>query len=443
MSFSSPLFVFGFLPVFFILYVFSPVKHRNWIIIAASLFFYAWGAHAFVFIVFFSCILDFILGGLIYKTKNTKYYRVLIIIDLMINFGILVYFKYTNFVLDNLNTFFTCLGLNGMTFTRIVLPIGISFVVFQKSTYCLDIAKGAARPAGTFWQYIEYLFVFPQIIAGPIVRYNILAEQISNIENRRITIENLRPGFERFAIGIFKKVWIADVLAKYADIAFNGSVATMPIQYCWFGIICYSFQIYFDFSAYSDMAIGILKITGFTIPENFNHPYISRSITEFWKRWHISLTTWMREYLYIPLGGNRKGAIRTILNQWIVFFLSGFWHGANWTFICWGIYHGTLLCADKYLFSKITKKIPSVFQLVITFIFILIGWVFFRSNNLSSSLLFIKQLFNVGSYNVHPDPSRIMYVDNRGIFIFIIACIMSFFPLLYKKQAAVVGGGGE
>jgi alginate O-acetyltransferase complex protein AlgI len=430
MVFSSSLFLFGFFPLFLISYFLSPVKYRNFIIIAAGLFFYTWGARSFVPIIFLSCIIDFIFGNLIRKAQtlqNNKLRRLCTIIDFVMNLGILIYFKYVNFFVENINIFLSNFNLNPVTFTAIVLPIGVSFVVFQKSTYCLDIAKGAAVPAKRFSQYIEYLFIFPQIIAGPIIKYSTLSSQIENTENRKITTENLQSGFTRFVIGIFKKVWIADVLAKYADISFNGSPSAIPIHYCWFGLICYAFQIYFDFSAYSDMAIGILKIMGFSVPENFNHPYISKSITEFWKRWHISLTSWMREYLYIPLGGNRYGAIRMIFNQWIVFFLSGLWHGAKWTFVCWGLFHGALLCIEKI---SPFKKIPSFVKIAMTFFLILIGWIFFRSNDLYSAFAFIRQLFNWKSYTMHPDVSRFMYVDNRGIFIFIIACVMSFLPAL-------------
>jgi alginate O-acetyltransferase complex protein AlgI len=291
---------------------------KNAVILAGSLVFYAWGAHSFILIVIATSIIDYQLGKIIYKTRSekTRLYQACIIIDLIINFGLLLYFKYTNFLLDNINNLFQIMGLNLFTFTRIVLPIGISFVVFQKVTYCLDIAKGTTAPAMAYWCFLEYLLIFPQIIAGPIVKYNDIAAQIAE---RTWSHKNIIEGFKRFAIGLFKKVWIADVLAKYADIAFNGPSNLIPIHYAWFGMICYTFQIYFDFSSYSDMAIGFLKVMRFTISENFNFPYVSKSITEFWKRWHISLTSWMREYLYIPLGGNRKGRMRTYFNQWIVF----------------------------------------------------------------------------------------------------------------------------
>jgi alginate O-acetyltransferase complex protein AlgI len=391
--------------------------------------FYTWGANYFIIIVIITGFIDYRLGNIIKMTMNIPerivLHRFCVFIDVIINIGLLIYFKYLNFFVDNANKILLVLGIEKLPSTRLLLPVGISFVVFQKITYCLDIAKGQAKPTKNFPMFIEYLLIFPQIIAGPILKYNVLSSQLKNrVINYRLVIY----GFERFAIGLFKKVWIADVLVKYSDIVFDGPANTIPIQYAWFGIICYSFQIYFDFSAYSDMAIGLLKIMNFSIPENFNHPYISKSINEFWRRWHISLTSWMREYIYIPLGGNRKGNIRTYINYWIVFFISGFWHGATWNFIFWGVYHGTLLCMEKVIFSKITEKIPFALRIGITYLLINIGWVFFRADGLNIAFEYLYQMFNLASVNLHPDPKRIIVVDNRGIFILVIAIVICFLP---------------
>jgi alginate O-acetyltransferase complex protein AlgI len=326
---------------------------------------------------------------------------------------------------------FSLLNFDVLTIEHIILPVGISFVVFQKVTYCLDIAKGIAEPAKKFYQYIEYLLIFPQIIAGPIVKYNTFIPQITQ---RTITLVGIQNGFGRFSLGLFKKVWIADVVAKYADVAFIGPSNVIPIHYTWVGVICYTLQIYFDFSGYSDMAIGMLKIMGFEIPENFNHPYISRSITEFWKRWHISLTSWMREYLYIPLGGNRKGDARTFFNQWIVFLISGFWHGASWNFIFWGIYHGTLLCVEKAIGLKRMQKIPSPIRIGTTMMLVMIGWVFFRSDGFKNSLSYLKQMFNIFSINIHTDPNRIMVINNHGKFTILFACLICILPVFDRLR---------
>jgi alginate O-acetyltransferase complex protein AlgI len=299
-------------------------------------------------------------------------------------------------------------------------------------TYCLDIARGSVEPARYFFVYIEYLLVFPQIIAGPIVKYNQLAPQIGN---KNISFDNIELGFRKFTIGLFKKVLIADFVSKYADLAFNGPANAIPVQYAWIGLICYTFQIYFDFSAYSDMAIGLLKIMGFNIPINFNNPYISKNITEFWKRWHISLTSWMREYVYIPLGGNRRGKTRTYFNLWVVFLISGIWHGASWNFIIWGIYHGSLLCLEKTgFFRKISSQIPDFVKTVSTVFFVMIGWVFFRADNLKNAFGYLKQLFNLSSANIHTSPERIMVIDNYGKFIILIASLLCILPMINKPK---------
>jgi alginate O-acetyltransferase complex protein AlgI len=346
-----------------------------------------------------------------------------------INAGILLYFKYANFFVDNISTLFAALHFNELIFTKVMLPIGISFVIFQKMTYCLDIAKGAAKPAEYFFRYVEYLLLFPALIAGPILRYNLLAPQF---DNKKISFDNVEEGFKRFSIGLAKKVLIADTVAKYADLVFNGPVGVIPIQYTWIGLVCYTLQIYFDFSAYSDMAIGMLKIMGFTIPENFNRPYISKSITEFWKRWHISLTSWMREYLYIPLGGNRKGISRMYFNLWIVFLISGFWHGASWNFIVWGIFHGSLLCLERLFFLEKMERLPGFIRLGFTLFLVMVGWVFFRTDNIGHSFSFLGQMFNFSSISIHTPPERILIIDNWGIFIILFASVLCILPFFEK-----------
>jgi alginate O-acetyltransferase complex protein AlgI len=378
-----------------------------------------------------TCIIDYKLGALIYNqgkpNEKKSQHKLYIFIDVFVNAGILLYFKYANFFVDNINTLFVMLHSNEVIFTKVILPIGISFVIFQKMTYCLDIAKGTAKPAEYFFRYVEYLLLFPALIAGPILRYNFLAPQF---DDKKISFDNTEEGFKRFSIGLAKKVLIADTVAKYADIVFNGPAGVIPIQYTWIGLVCYTLQIYFDFSAYSDMAIGMLKIMGFTIPENFNQPYISKSITEFWKRWHISLTSWMREYLYIPLGGNRKGIPRMYFNLWVVFLISGFWHGASWNFIVWGIFHGSLLCLERLFFLKKTEWAPGFIRLILTLFLVMVGWVFFRTDNISHSFSFLRQMFNFSSISIHTPPERIIIMDNWGKFIILLAsflCILPFF----------------
>jgi alginate O-acetyltransferase complex protein AlgI len=432
MVFSSSLFIFAFLPLFLLCYFIVPLKYKDIVIILGSLFFYGWGSNYFIFVVIVTCIFDYKLGGLICANKekgNKKLWRLLLFLDIFINLSILIYFKYANFFWENINVMFKLLNWNPVVFATIVLPIGISFVIFQKMTYCIDIAKGTAVPVQYFYIYIEYLLIFPQIIAGPIVKFNLFEPQINN---KKISLDNIEEGFKLFSIGIFKKVLIADVVAKYADIVFNGPANLIPIHYTWIGLICYTFQIYFDFSAYSDMAIGLLKIMGFSIPVNFDNPYISKSINEFWKRWHISLTSWMREYIYIPLGGNRKGTVRTYFNKWLIFFISGLWHGASWNFVVWGIYHGSLLCLEKTTLFKKTERIPAWIKLFFTFLGIMFGWVLFRTNDMKSAIDFLRQMFNFSSVNIHPETSRIMVIDAHGKFTILIAFLLSFIPIFKK-----------
>jgi alginate O-acetyltransferase complex protein AlgI len=426
MVFSSSLFIFAFLPLFVLCYFITPYKYKDIVIIIGSLFFYAWGSNYFILLVIFTCFVDYKLGHFIYTNKNEKICDLLLFIDIFINLGILVYFKYANFIIENTNNLIKLLNLHPITFMTIVLPVGISFVIFQKMTYCIDIRKGTAAPAKHFYIYIEYLLVFPQIIAGPIVKYNLLEPQINN---KNITLSNIEKGFKLFSVGLFKKVLIADVVAEYTDIVFNGPANLIPVHYIWIGLLCYTFQIYFDFSAYSDMAIGILKIIGFDIPINFDNPYISKSITEFWKRWHISLTSWMREYIYIPLGGNRKGILRTYFNKWLVFLISGLWHGASWNFVIWGIYHGGLLCLEKAMsFNKRLECVPVVIKMLFTMFLVMVGWVFFRADDINSAFDFLRQMFNFSSINIHPQSNRIMVIDNHGKFTILLAFLLCVLP---------------
>ncbi len=435
MVFSASLFLFGFFPLFFAAYYLVPNKLKNTVVIMGSLFFYAWGAKSFVIVVLGTLFIDWLFGNIIASKRAEQYHivRICIIVDVVMNIGLLLYFKYFNFFADNINFIFQSFGLNPFSYTNVLLPIGVSFVIFQKVTYCIDIARGNAKPAKNFFHLVEYLLVFPQIIAGPIVKYNEIAEQIIS---RELMWEKFTQGFSRFAIGLFKKVWIADTLAKYADNVFSmGSV--MPWDYAWIGIVCYTFQIFFDFAAYSDMAIGLLSMMGFTIGENFNMPYISKSVTEFWKRWHISLTSWFREYLYFPLGGNRKGKIRTYVNQWVVFLVSGFWHGASWNFILWGAYHGTIICAEKAFILKHVEKIPKIFRWLVTMLLVMIGWVFFRADTIVAGWEYVKNMFDFTDYYVHINPSNIMVIDLRGYVMLALAAIISFFPLLGRTYDTV------
>ena len=341
MVFSSHIFLLYFLPAFLLLYFLVPAKWRNGVLLLASVVFYAWGAPDFVLVLLASTVANFYIVKAMDKAQSLKAKRLWCAAALTVSLGLLAYFKYANFFVDNIKALLASLGLGVMGWTKVLLPIGISFFTFQSVTYVVDTYRGVNRPMKSLVDYVVYIIMFPQLIAGPIVRYNEIADQIS--ARRRLRWDECLQGFYRFVIGLSKKVLIADVIGRSVDMALGGDLTAMDTGSAWITIAAYTMQLYFDFSGYSDMAIGLGRIMGFRFPENFNNPYVSMSVTEFWRRWHITLGTFMRNYLYIPLGGNRSGLWRTYFNLWVVFLLSGLWHGAGWNFVLWGAYHGVFL----------------------------------------------------------------------------------------------------
>ena len=423
MVFSSSLFLLYFLPVFLIVYYFLNWKYKNLFALIASIFFYSWGAPDFIFIVLGSIAIDYYIVNLLAKSSGKKK-RIFLSLSIILNIGLLAYFKYANFFIENVNEILGYFGFNHIQWVKVILPIGISFFTFQKLTYSVDVYRKVHTPLRKITDYALYILMFPQLIAGPIVRYNEIADRI---EDRRKfeTIDNKLLGFFRFAIGLAKKVLIANVMGEEADkiFAMNADNLTTPIA--WIGVIAYAFQIYFDFAGYSDMAIGIGKMIGFSFPENFNNPYISQSITEFWRRWHLTLSRWMKDYLYIPLGGNRVATKRRLyFNLWIVFLISGLWHGAAWTFIIWGAFHGLFLILDRLFLLKFFKFIGKYPSIIITFIITLIGWVLFRSENLSHALVFVKKMFEFNFSDTG------IYLNRQFIIILCVAIFFSFFAVI-------------
>ncbi|MHC4178781.1 MAG: MBOAT family O-acyltransferase [Planctomycetota bacterium] len=381
MVFSSLLFLVAFLPVFLALYYATPIRFRNHVALAGSYLFYAWGAPRFVIVLLASSAIDYWLSRQIDRApkESTRRRRLLLGISLVLNLGLLAFFKYANFFVEEFSNLLLQFGGESIFWRQIALPIGISFFTFQKITYIVDVYRRVVPPARSLAAYALYVAMFPQLIAGPIVRYHDIADQLSG---RVHSVEKIFSGIWRFCLGLGKKVLVANSLAVVADRTFAADAATLPTTAAWLGILCFTFQIYFDFSGYSDMAIGLARMMGFELPENFNCPHVSGSFTEFWRRWHISLSNFMREYLYIPLGGNRVRPYRMYLNLWIVFLLSGLWHGANWTFVAWGAYHGLFLSLEK-LFSGWTarglpRRLPRLAAVPLTFLLITVGWVFFR-----------------------------------------------------------------
>jgi alginate O-acetyltransferase complex protein AlgI len=422
MLFSSTFFLLYFLPVFLILYFLIPYRFRNLFTLIASILFFAWGAPKFVFVLCAAVLVDFFIARFIYKSEGRKR-RLFLTLGIVFNVSILLYFKYFNFFMDNLSALFQAWGLQAISFTRVALPIGISFFVFHEMSYIIDVYRRVKPPMNSLINYALYIFLFPQLIAGPIIRFNEIADQIQN-RKFQDNLDNRLIGLFRFAIGLAKKVLIANVLGAEADKIFQISPEWLTTSYAWIGALCYTFQIYFDFSGYSDMAIGLARTMGFIFPENFNNPYISQSITEFWKRWHMSLSRWMRDYLYIPLGGNRVSGIRLYFNLWVVFLISGFWHGAQWTFIFWGAYHGFFLAAERLFLNKTLSRIGAFFRTAFTFLVVVIGWVFFRSDNISQAFRFLNKMFSFSFHEYEFTPHVIV--------VLIAAAVISFLPSVKK-----------
>jgi len=422
MLFSSTLFLLYFLPIFLTIYFVIPAKAKNPFTLVASILFFAWGAPKFVFVLTAAVIVDFFVAQFIHKSEG-KRRQLFLTIGVVFNVSVLLYFKYFNFFIDNFNVLLDHFGMQSISFTRVLLPIGISFFVFHELSYIIDVFRRVKPPMKNIINYGLYIFLFPQLIAGPIIRFSEIADQI-NERKFQDNIDNRILGLFRFAIGLAKKVLIANVLGAEADAIFKLPYAELSTLSAWVGALCYTFQIYFDFSGYSDMAIGLARTMGFIFPENFNHPYISQSITEFWRRWHMSLSRWMRDYLYISLGGNKVSVPRMYFNLCFVFLISGFWHGAQWTFIFWGAYHGLFLVLDRLFLLKLTEKIGKLPRMILTFFIVIIGWVFFRSETITQAFQFLKKMFSF-SYKEY-------FFANHFVTVLIIATFLSFIPLFHK-----------
>lgn len=384
MVFSSSIFLLRFLPIVFILNYFIKKEYSNLLLLIASLIFYAWGEPYLVFLMIVSIIFNWSVGKIIGKAgRNAKI--IVLAVGVACNLGILGYYKYAGFFVSILNGVFR---KEVLPVPEIALPIGISFFTFQAISYIVDVYRGGVESSSTLINTALYISFFPQLIAGPIVKYKEISKQI---EERSITWINVSDGFKRFIYGLSKKVLISNVLGLCADKVFSYHITVIDYRMAWIGALAYMFQIYYDFSGYSDMAIGLGKMFGFTIPENFNYPYLSRSITEFWRRWHITLGSWFREYVYIPLGGNRRSKVRTYINLAIVFFLTGLWHGANFTFILWGLYHGFFNIIERLGFKKCLDK-SKILSTIYCFLIVNFGWVLFRADDTTIGIGYIAHM---------------------------------------------------
>ena len=409
MVFSSAIFIFGFLPILFLFYFLCPKKLKNYVLLFFSLLFYAFGGLKYLLIMALVVVADYIGALLINKYKRHK--KCFLILTISINILVLMFYKYTNFFLTNINNLFN------IDILDIIMPIGISFYTFQAMSYVIDVYKGEVKVQNNYFLLLLYVSLFPQLIAGPIVRYQTIEKEITK---RKVSYDDISYGLERFILGLAKKLIIANQMGKLADIAFSGNFSCAV---SWLGAIAYMFQIYFDFSAYSDMAIGLGRIFGFHFLENFNFPYMAKSITDFWRRWHISLSTWFRDYIYIPLGGNRKGIKRQIINMSIVWLLTGFWHGASWNFIMWGLYYLIFLILEKFVLKNILKKTPDLLKHIYALLIILIGWVLFRVENMSQFFDIIKAMFSFDLNSTSLMEARI-YLETYYVY-FILAILFS------------------
>ena len=433
MVFSSFVFLLAFLPIVLLLYYLCPARLRNLVLLVFSLVFYAWGEPVYVLIMLFSIVFDYANGRLIehFKNKNCPgKAKAALIVDLCGNLAILGFFKYTDFVIGSINSITGA----GLSLLHIALPIGISFYTFQTMSYTIDVYRGEVAAQKNILTFATYVTLFPQLIAGPIVQYKTIAEQM---EHRKENTSDFSEGIHRFMIGLGKKVLIANNIGALWD-----AIAVLPVDgltagTAWLGALAYTFQIYFDFSGYSDMAIGLGKMFGFHFLENFNYPYISKSITEFWRRWHISLSSWFKEYVYIPLGGNRCKIAKQIRNILVVWMLTGIWHGANWNYVLWGCYYGALLLIEKLVLKKVLNRLPGIIQRIYTMFFVVFGWIIFKCEDMAYGISYLKAMF--GGFGQGLWNNETLYLLGNYAVLFVLAILGS--TMLPKKAAGVVLGG--
>jgi len=441
MVFSSVIFLFGFLPIILVIYSLTPEKHKNLTLLLSSLAFYFWGENLLVLMLLASTLANYFFALLIGRqdklspTTSGPTKKLILGLSVAVNIGLLCWYKYSNFFVQDI--LLDAAGLqNGLTqeWTTVILPLGISFYTFQSMSYVIDVYRGTVPATRNYIDFACYVTSFPQLVAGPIVRYKDIAKQLVK---RTVTLDDFHEGVNRFIVGLAKKVLIANTVARSADAIYALPAQQLDAPLAWLGAACYTLQIYFDFSGYSDMAIGLGKMFGFTFPENFNYPYISKSIQEFWRRWHISLSTWFRDYLYIPLGGNRVAPWRTYANLWIVFVLCGLWHGASWNFIIWGIFHGFFLVLERGPWGKMLAVFPAVFRHAYTLFAVMIGWTIFRADNMTVAREMLGAMFGFGKGQ--PATLTFSYYAGPDVLAALAVGILFSIPL-WKKTLEKIGG---
>ena len=444
MVFSSILFIFYFLPLTLLLYYAGPSRLRNLVLLVMSLAFYSWGEPVYISIMLFSTVFDYGNGIAIEKCLSSgrkRAARAVLLLSVAGNLGILGFFKYSNFFIETVNA----AGGTDFPLLELSLPIGISFYTFQTMSYTIDVYLGQARAQKNLVQFGAYVAMFPQLVAGPIVKYKDISGQLAD---RNVTAERFSYGISRFITGLSKKVLLANNIGMVWEQISGGNLAVLSAAEAWIGAAAFSFQIYFDFSGYSDMAIGLVELFGFHFQENFNHPYRSKSMTEFWRRWHISLGTWFREYVYIPLGGSRKGMKRQLLNLLIVWCLTGLWHGASWNVLVWGLYFGVFLTAEKLFLLRRLEALPGWVSHAYCLIFVAVSWVIFAFDSMADVCTYVKSMFGLGSGGWIGE-AALYYGETWGVF-FVVCALCSlgifkmkraFLPVLFAASICFLAGG--
>ncbi|WP_169089953.1 MBOAT family O-acyltransferase [Paenibacillus sp. PL91] len=426
MVFSSLLFLFLFLPAVLLLYFVSPWRIKNFVLFVTSLIFYAWGEPVYIAIMLLSTVTDYSFGLLLSHSRLSSMQRKWIVVaSIIVNLTLLGYFKYADFLIHNVNAL---LGTQ-IPLTELALPIGISFYTFQSMSYIIDVYRGTAKAQRNWIDFGTFVALFPQLVAGPIVQYSTIAEQL---RHRTVNVELFAEGVRRFIIGLAKKVLLANNIGLLWHTVSASSTDTMPALAAWLGIIAFAFQIYFDFSGYSDMAIGLGMMFGFRFNENFNRPYTAQSITDFWRRWHISLSTWFRDYVYIPLGGNRKGPWKQLRNIMIVWLLTGIWHGASWNFLLWGLYFGVVLVFEKWFGLRFLQRMPAWVRHVYALLLILIGWVFFAFDELPQMGSYFAAMFGFNHQPLWNKESLYLLYTNA---ILLVLLVLASMPKREKKNS--------
>ena len=424
MVFSSLIFLYLFLPINIVFYFISKNNtYRNIVLLCFSLLFYAWGQPFYMILLVLSSLVNYFLSILINKYQGNSKSKLFLIIAIIFDLGILGFYKYYNFIISNANFIFS----TNLTLSKVGLPIGISFFTFKIISYMVDVYRGDVIVQKKFYKLLLYISIYHNIMSGPIVRYKDIEYEL---DNRVITPDSMSYGINRFIVGLFKKVMIANTVGLTATTFLGSSLSELSVLGAWFGIILYTLQIYFDFSGYSDMAIGLGGIFGFTYKENFNYPYIAKSVQDFWRRWHISLSSFFKDYVYIPLGGNRNRYIRNIFVVWL---LTGFWHGASYNFIIWGLYYGVFLLFEKYFLSKLLSKLPTFISHIYSILVIIVGWVFFYFLNISDALSFIKIMFGFSSNPFYSVKFEVEFFNNIVLLIVAILASTPIFKNIYMK----------